>query len=59
LGFQMLPEKETEAYFSELLMEVNCVLRFDPRPLTTAIMASAMPAAIKPIFNCGSPRFIG
>jgi hypothetical protein len=27
---------------------VNCVFRFDPRPLTTAIMASAIPAAIRP-----------
>jgi hypothetical protein len=35
-------------YFSELLIEVNLSLRFVPRPLTTAIMASAMPAAIRP-----------
>jgi hypothetical protein len=35
-------------YFSELLIEVNLSLRFVPTPLTTAIMASAMPAAISP-----------
>ena len=35
-------------YFSELLIEVNLSLRFVPTPLTTAIMASAMPAAIRP-----------
>jgi len=48
MEFWMFPEKETEVYFSELLIEVNCVLRFVPRPLTTAIIASAIPAAIKP-----------
>jgi hypothetical protein len=35
-------------YFSELLIAVYFVLRFVPRPLTTAMMASAIPAAIKP-----------
>ena len=35
-------------YFSELLIEVNFSLRFVPTPLTTAMMASAMPAAIRP-----------
>ncbi len=42
------PEKETGTYFSEVLIEVNLSLRFVPRPLTTAIMASAIPAAISP-----------
>jgi hypothetical protein len=37
-----------ERYFSELLMAVYCVFRFVPSPLTTAIMASAIPAAIRP-----------
>ena len=35
-------------YFSELLIEVNIVLRLVPKPFTTAMIASAMPAAIKP-----------
>lgn len=34
-------------HFSELLIEVNCVFKLAPRPLTVAIIASAMPAAIK------------
>jgi hypothetical protein len=36
------------AHFSELLIEVNLVLSFVPNPFTTAIIASAMPAAISP-----------
>jgi hypothetical protein len=40
--------KETETYFSELLIEENLSFRFDPRPLTTAMMANAIPAAIRP-----------
>jgi hypothetical protein len=48
MEFPCCPEKETETYFSELLMLVNWVLRFVPIPLTTAIMANAMPAAIRP-----------
>ena len=35
-------------YFSELLIEVNWVLRVVPRPLTTAMIASAIPAAMRP-----------
>jgi hypothetical protein len=36
------------AYFSELLIDVNWVLRFVPRPFTAAMIASEMPAAIRP-----------
>jgi hypothetical protein len=36
------------AYFSELLIAVNLVLSLVPRPFTTAMIASAMPAAISP-----------
>jgi hypothetical protein len=36
------------AYFSEVLIEVNLVLSFVPSPFTTAMMASEMPAAIRP-----------
>jgi hypothetical protein len=35
-------------YFSELLMSVNLVFRLVPRPFTTAMIASEMPAAIRP-----------
>src|SRR5689334_10939658 len=43
------------AYFSELLIEVNLVFRFEPRPLTTAMMASEMPAAIRPYSMAVAP----
>ena len=46
--FLCLLRKETETYFSELLTEVNLSFRFDPRPLTTAMIANAIPAAIRP-----------
>jgi hypothetical protein len=35
-------------YFSELLIDVNRPFRFEPRPLTAAMMARLMPAAINP-----------
>jgi hypothetical protein len=35
-------------YFSEVLIEVNFALRLVPRPLTAAIIAIEMPAAIRP-----------
>src|SRR5262249_44450326 len=35
-------------YFRELLMAVYWLLRLVPMPLTTAMMANAMPAAIRP-----------
>jgi hypothetical protein len=36
-------------------MLVNWVLRFDPRLLTTAMMANAMPAAIRPYSMAVAP----
>src|SRR3982074_1328139 len=36
------------AYFSEVLIEENWVFSLVPRPLTTAMIASEMPAAIRP-----------
>ena len=47
--------QERPGYFSEVLIEVNCVLRLVPRPLTAAIMASAMPAAIRPYSMAVAP----
>jgi hypothetical protein len=35
-------------YFSELLIDVNFSFRLVPNPLTTAMIASEMPAAIRP-----------
>ena len=42
------PEKGPRNYFKELLIEVNWVLSVVPRPFTAAIIASEMPAAIRP-----------
>jgi hypothetical protein len=39
---------QVRAYFNDVLIDVNLVLSFAPSPFTTAMMASAMPAAIKP-----------
>jgi hypothetical protein len=38
----------SDSYFSELLMEVNFVFSLAPMPFTMLMMASEMPAAIKP-----------
>jgi hypothetical protein len=35
-------------YFSEVLIELNLVLRFEPRPLTATMIAIEIPAAIRP-----------
>src|SRR6266550_9251349 len=43
-------------YFSELLIEVNLSLRLVPSPLTTAMMASEMPAAIRPYSIAVAPE---
>src|SRR5580693_2471332 len=43
------------AYFSEELIEVNLVFRLEPRPLTTAMIASEMPAAISPYSMAVAP----
>ena len=37
-----------EAYFNAVLIDVNLSLRFVPRPFTTAMIASEIPAAIRP-----------
>ena len=42
------PEKGKMAHFNELLIVLNWVLRFEPSPFTTAMMARAIPAAIRP-----------
>jgi hypothetical protein len=44
-----LLEKETgRNHFNELLIELNLSLRVLPRPFTTAMIARAIPAAIRP-----------
>ena len=42
-------------YFSEVLIEVNFVLRFVPSPFTMEMIASEMPAAIKPYSMAVAP----
>jgi hypothetical protein len=44
-----------DVYFREVLIESNLVLRFEPRPLTTAMIASEIPAAIKPYSMAVAP----
>jgi hypothetical protein len=39
---------QVRTYFSDVLIEANLVLSFDPIPLTTAMIASEMPAAMRP-----------
>jgi hypothetical protein len=48
-----LSDYDIIAYLSELLIEVNLVLSLVPRPFTTAMMASEMPAAISPYSGTG------
>lgn len=48
-------EKGMRRYFSEELIEVNFSFRVVPRPLTTAMIASEMPAAISPYSMAVAP----
>jgi hypothetical protein len=48
MSSRLPPEKGTRNYFKELLIEVNWALSVVPRPFTAAIIASEMPAAIRP-----------
>ena len=49
MEFARLLEQETgRTYFSEVLIEVNLSFSVVPRPFTTAIIASEIPAAISP-----------
>src|ERR1700692_2334633 len=43
------------AYLSEEFIEVNLSLRFDQRPVTPAMRASAIPAAIRPYSMAVAP----
>jgi hypothetical protein len=45
----------SQIYFREVLIELNMVLRLLPRPLITAIIASAIPAAISPYSMAVAP----
>src|SRR6516165_7654590 len=42
-------------YFSEVLMASNLLLRFVPTPFTTAMIARAIPAAIRPYSMAVAP----
>jgi hypothetical protein len=51
-----LPQKEAEeTYFNELLIDVNWVFRVVPKPFTTAMIANAIPAAIRPYSMAVAP----
>ena len=43
-------------YFRELLIDENMPLRFVPKPLTAAMIARAIPAAIKPYSIAVAPE---
>jgi hypothetical protein len=45
-------------YFSELFTEVNTLFKLVPRPLTAAMIARAIPAAINPYSNGSGARLI-
>jgi hypothetical protein len=42
-------------YFSDVLIELNLAFRVVPRPLTTAMIARAIPAAIRPYSMAVAP----
>jgi hypothetical protein len=46
---------EATLYLSDVLIVVNVVLNEPPRPLTIAMMASEMPAAIRPYSMAVAP----
>lgn len=50
-----LREREHSDYFNEVLSEVNWALRLVPRPFTAAMIASEIPAAIKPYSTAVAP----
>jgi hypothetical protein len=52
---QGLRLRQTGGYFSEVLIEVNFVLRLLPRPLTATIIAMEIPAAIRPYSMAVAP----
>ncbi len=45
-------------YLIDVLMLPNLVLRVVPRPFTAVMIASAMPAAIRAVFNSGGTGFV-
>src|ERR1700688_4260316 len=63
-GGRILPLRRGESkaglvrqdYFKELLTDANMPLRLVPRPFTTAMIASAMPAAIRPYSIAVAPE---
>jgi hypothetical protein len=47
--------QRSNGYFNELLIELNMVFRLVPRPLTAAMIASEIPAAIRPYSMAVAP----
>src|SRR5579864_8916861 len=51
-----LASRDVALYLSAVLTLENVVLRFDPKPWTVAMIATATPAAIKPYSIAVTPR---
>jgi hypothetical protein len=47
--------QQQNIYFNEVLIELNMVFKLLPSPLTTAMIASAIPAAISPYSMAVAP----
>jgi hypothetical protein len=57
LNLQRSDAQQQNGYFNEVLIELSMVFRLLPSPLTTAMIASAIPAAISR--NSGSAGLVG
>jgi hypothetical protein len=55
LGLATRRCQQQNIYFNEVLIELNMVFRLLPSPLTTAMIASAIPAAISPYSMAVAP----
>jgi hypothetical protein len=51
----LVPRGKSFDYFSELLIEVNLLLRLVPKPFTATMIAIEMPAAIRPYSMAVAP----
>ena len=59
LNLRRSDAQRQNGYFNEVLLELNMVFRLLPSPSTTAMIASAIPAAISPYLNSGSAGLVG
>ena len=56
MAASLLRLRRVVSYLSEVEIVLNLSLRLDPRPLTTAIIATEMPAAIRPYSMAVAPE---